>query len=63
MDTAKQNITPIVSFAAMAVAMYGLQYLSKAQEAKRNELKSHLGIETGGTSCKVCVMKDVDGLS
>jgi len=38
METAKQNITPVVSFAALAVAMFGLQYVVKAAEVRANEL-------------------------
>ena len=62
MDTLKQNVTPIVSFVALAAGVFTLRHLLRAQEARENAKSSHIGIETGGTSCKVGIMRDVKSL-
>ncbi len=62
METLNQNGTPLVSFVALGGGVLTLSHLLRAQAARENAKSSHIGIETGGTSCKVGIMRDVKSL-
>ena len=62
METLKENTTPIISFVALAAGVFTLRQLVRTQDARANIKTAHIGIETGGTGCKVGIMRDVSSL-
>lgn len=60
----KNGKIALLSATALLTAGYLYKRLSLPQSNKKNETDTyHIGIETGGTSCKVGIMKDPKSLS